>query len=379
MKFLPLVLKNLFRRKIRTTLTILSIAVALLLYGLLVVIDFAFTGGVDLAGANRLVVINKTSIIMPLPYKYKDEILRVPHVTGASYASWFGGVYQDQRNFFPQFAVEPDGYLELFPEFVVPPDQRQAFLADREACLVGRKIADRFGWKLGDRIPIQGTIFSGTWEFNLRAIYSGRRPGDDENGFFFRHDYLDERRQWGKGQVGWYVVKVDDPEQSAGVAQALDERFANSSFEVTAQPEKAFAAGFAKQFGNIRLLLLSIGSVVLFTLLLVTGNTMAIAVRERTSEIGVLKTLGFGDRTVLGLVLAESLALALIGGSIGLAGAKLLTLRGDPTAGLLPAFFLAWSRMGFGLALSALVGFASGIIPAVLDMRLKIVDALRRV
>lgn len=379
MKFLPLVLKNLFRRKARTALTILSITVALFLYGLLVVIDFAFTGGVEVAGADRLVVINKTSIIMPLPYRYLEQIQRIPDVAGASYASWFGGVYQDERNFFAQFAVEPNSYLELFPEFVVPKEQLEAFRADRQACIVGRKLAARFKWKLGDQIPIRGTIFGGTWDFHLRGIYSGQRPGDDETGFFFRHDYLDERRQWGKGLVGWYAVKVTDPGRSEAVAKALDERFANSSYEVTAQPEKAFAAGFVKQFGNIRLLLLSIGTVVLFTLLLVTGNTMAIAVRERTTEIGVLKTLGFGDRTVLGLVLAESLTLAVVGGVIGLALAKLVTLAGDPTGGLLPVFHLAWMRLGLGLVLAFLVGLAAGIIPAFLAMRLRIVDALRRV
>jgi putative ABC transport system permease protein len=245
--------------------------------------------------------------------------------------------------------------------------------------MVGRKIAAKYGWKLGDRIPLRGTIYPGTWEFNLRAIYSGRRPEDDETGFMFRHDYLEERRPFGKGMVGWYYARIKDPAQAEEVAQAIDSRFANSSYEVTAQPEKAFIASWIKQFGNIRLLILSIGSVVFFTLLLVTGNTMAIAVRERTSEIGVLKTLGFSDRTILNLVLVESVTLALIGGLIGLAIAKLFTSFGDPTNGILPVFYLAWSRLGVGLALVLFVGVAAGFIPSLLAMRLKIVDALRRV
>jgi putative ABC transport system permease protein len=379
MKFIPLILKNLFRRRVRTTLTILSIAVAFFLYGLLIVIDFAFTGGVDLAGADRLVVINKTSLIMPLPVKYREQILQVPGVSDVSYATWFGGVYVDEKNFFAQFAVDLDSFLRMYPEYVVAKDQHEALAADREGCMVGRKLAERFKWKIGDRIPIRGTIFSGNWEFNIRAVYSGRRPEDDETGFMFRHDLLEERRQWGKGQVGWYYVKVEDPTQSEQIVQALDARFANSSYEVAAQPEKAFAASFAKQFGNIRLLILSIGSVVFFTLLLVTGNTMAIAVRERTSEIGVLKTLGFGDRTILTLVIVESIALALFGGLLGLALAKAFTSLGDPTGGMLPVFYLSWTRIAFGLALVLFVGVASGIIPAVLAMRLRIVDALRRV
>jgi putative ABC transport system permease protein len=379
MRFLPLILKNLFRRKARTTLTLLSIAVALFLYGLLIVIDFAFTGGVELAGADRLVVLNKTSLIMPLPLRYKEQIEKTPGVSDVSYASWFGGVYVDERNFFAQFAVELESFLKMYPEYVVSEGQHRALAEDREGCMVGRKLAERFKWKVGDRIPIRGTIFQGTWEFNIRAIYTGRRPEDDETGFFFRHDYLEERRTIGKGLVGWYYARVADPDQAAQVAKALNSRFANSSYEVMAQPEKAFVAGFVKQFGNIRLLILSIGSVVFFTLLLVTGNTMAIAVRERTAEIGVLKTLGFGDRTILGLVLAESITLAVIGGAVGLALAKAFTLRGDPTGGMLPVFYLSWMRLGFGLAVALGVGVASGIIPAVLAMRLKIVDALRRV
>jgi putative ABC transport system permease protein len=373
-----LVLANLGRKKIRTTLTIGSFAVAMFLFGLLAVIRLAFSGGVDLAGADRLTIINRISLIMPLPFSYGDRLRQTEGVADATFASWFGGVYVDEKNFFPQFAV-PDNYARMFPEFLVPPDQLDDFLRDRQGAIAGRDTAERFGWKIGDRIPIRGTIFPGAWEFNLRGIYSGRRPGDDETQFWFRHDYLEEQRAWGKGLVGWYTVRLKSPDDAVAVAKAIDARFANSAFETRTQSEKEFAASFVKQMGNIEFLILTIGGVVLFTLLLVTGNTMAMAVRERTGELAVLKTLGYGDRTVLGLVLAESLVYAAVGGGIGLVLAKAFTLRGDPTNGMLPYFELpgATLALGFGVALS--VGLLAGLVPAVAAMRLRVAEALRKV
>lgn len=379
MKYLPFIFRNLFRRKTRTLLTVGSIAVALFLFGLLVTIETSLNAGVDVAGADRLIVRNKTSLIMPLPLSYQERLRQMDHITEATFATWFGGIYQDQKNFFPQFAIDTETYRELFPEFRIPDEQWQAFLADQEGAVVGRTTAERFGWKVGDRIPIQGTIWSGTWDFNIRAIYEGERAGDDESMFWFHWKYLEERRPFGKGTVGWYTVKLDDPDHAVEVGTAIDERFANSAWETSTETEKAFAAGFAKQIGNIRLLILSIGAVVLFTLLLVTGNTMAMAVRERVPELGVLKTLGFGDTTVLGLVLAESLLIALVGGALGLGLAKLFTLGGDPTGGMLPVFYLAPGKMALGAALALFVGLAAGAIPALTAMNLRIVDALRRV
>ncbi|HSO23950.1 MAG TPA: ABC transporter permease [Chondromyces sp.] len=379
MKYLPFIFRNLFRRKTRTLLTVGSIAVALFLFGLLVTIETSLNAGVDVAGADRLIVRNKTSLIMPLPLSYQERLRQMEHITEATFATWFGGIYQDQKNFFPQFAIDTETYREIFPEFRIPDEQWQAFLADQEGAVVGRTTAERFGWKVGDRIPIQGTIWSGTWDFNIRAIYEGERAGDDESMFWFHWKYLEERRPFGKGTVGWYTVKLDDPDHAVEVGRAIDERFANSAWETSTETEKAFAAGFAKQIGNIRLLILSIGAVVLFTLLLVTGNTMAMAVRERVPELGVLKTLGFGDTTVLFLVLAESLMIALVGGALGLGLAKLFTLGGDPTGGMLPVFYLAPGKMALGAALALFVGFAAGAIPALTAMNLRIVDALRRV
>ncbi len=379
MKFLPLVLKNLFRKKTRAVLTIGSIAVALFLYGLLVTIQTALSQGVQVAGADRLVVRNRTSLIMPLPYSYQQRLLQIPHVKTVTFANWFGGVYQDEKNFFPQFAIDTETWRKVYPEYQVPADQWAAFLADREGAIAGAGTARKFGWKVGDRIPIQGTIWPGIWEFNLRGIYHGERPEDDTSQFWFHWKYLDERRPWGKGAVGWYVVQIDSPDDAAEVAKAIDERFANSPWETSTETERSFAAGFANQVGNIKLIVLSIGAVVMFTLLLVTGNTMAMAVRERTAEVGVLKTLGFGDSTVLILVLVESVVLAMLGGVIGLGLAKAFTLRGDPTGGMLPLFYLAPEKIAVGLALALAVGILAGLVPALTAMRLTIVNALRRV
>ncbi len=379
MKYLPYIFRNLFRKKTRTILTIGSIAVALFLFGLLVTIETALNAGVDVAGVDRLIVRNKISLIMPLPLSYQERLRQIDNVTEATFATWFGAIYQDPKNFFPQFAIDTATYRRLFPEFRISDDQWQAFLSDREGAVVGKVTAKRFGWKVGDRIPLQGTIWTGTWEFNIRAIYEGSRAGDDESQFWFHWKYLEESRPWGKGTVGWYTVKVNDPDNSVGVSEAIDEEFSNSAYETSTETEQAFAAGFAKQIGNIRMLIVSIGAVVLFTLLLVTGNTMAMAVRERVPELGVLKTLGFGDKTVLFLVLAESLVIAVVGGALGIGMAKLFTMGGDPTGGMLPTFYLSTNKMLLGMFIALFVGLAAGSIPALTAMNLRIVDALRRV
>lgn len=379
MKYLPFILRNLKRKKTRTILTVGSIAVALFLFGLLITIETGLNAGVDVAGADRLVVRNRISLIQPLPLSYQQRLRQIEHVSEATHATWFGGIYQDEKNFFPQFSIDSETYRNVFTEFVIPDDQWQNFLGDREGAVVGRSTAEKYDWKLGDRVPIKGTIFQGAWEFNIRAIYEGENAEADETQFWFHYANLDESRQWGKGLVGWFTVKIDDPDGAVEVAAAIDERFRNSAWESSTETEKAFAAGFAKQIGNIRLIVLSIGAVVLFTLLLVTGSAMATAVRERIPELGVLKTLGFGDGTVLGLVLAESVLIALVGGGLGIGLAKLFTLGGDPTGGMLPIFYLGLDSMAFGLALALFVGLVAGAVPALTAMRLRIVDALRRV
>jgi len=378
MKFLGLIRANLFRKKIRFILTIGSFAVALFLFGVLAVVRVAFSGGIDIAGADRLVVINRTSIIQPLPLAYADKIKRIPGVKEITYANWFGGVYQDEKNFFPQFAIDVDNQRRVYPEFDIPEDQWQTFVQDRQGAIAGAATAKRFGWKVGDRIPIKGTFLGGVWEFNLDGIYHGTRQADDETQFWFQWKRLDEQvpAQY-KSHVGWYTVKVEHPDDALRVSKAIDSGFANSPFETHTDTEKAFAAGWVKQFGNIEFLIMAIGGVVFFTLLLVTGNTMAIAVRERTGELAVLKAVGYSDRFVLLFVLFESLLIAVIGGALGLGLAKLFTLGGDPTRGLLPFFFLPGKAILTGLGVTLAVGAASGVIPAVGAMRLRVVDALR--
>jgi putative ABC transport system permease protein len=379
MKYRHLILPNLLRRKVRTGLTMGSFAVALFLFGILAVVRGAFQQGVDVAGADRLVVVNKVSIIQPLPLSYRDRLARTPGVTQVTFTNWFGGVYQDERNFFAQLAIDRETFRQVFSEFVIPDDQWQAFLADREGCIVGEALAERFQWKVGDRIPLKGTFFPGMWEFNIRGTYRGSRPQDDTTQFWFRWDYLDERRLFQKGFVGWYTVRIADPDDAVRVLKAIDEGFANSPWETKTDTEREFAASWVKQMGNIELLLLSVGGVVFFTLLLVTGNTMAIAVRERIRELAVLKAVGFSDGFVLALILAETIVVAAVGGGAGLALAKLFTLRGDPTGGLLPFFYLPPNVIALGFALAMAVGLMAGIFPALSAMRLRVIDALRKV
>jgi putative ABC transport system permease protein len=379
-KYLHLLSANLFRKKIRTALTLGSFAVALFLFGLLAIVRGAFSQGLEAAGTDRLVVINKVSIIQPLPVSYQERLERIPGIKGVTHSNWFGGIYQDPKNFFAQMAVDDETWHSMYPEFSIPQEQWRAYMEDREGAIVGVKLAQRFGWKLGDRIPIKGTIFPGNWEFNIRAIYTGKQPADDTTQFWFHYKYLEERENtYWHGLVGWYVVRVSNPDDAVHVAKEIDTTFANSPWETKTDTEKAFAASFVKQAGNISFLIMSIGAVVFFTLLLVAGNTMAIAVRERIRELAVLKAVGFSDGFVLLLVVLESMLVAAIGGGLGLMLAKLLSLRGDPTGGLLPFFYLPAQALAVGAALALAVGLAAGIWPAYSAGRLKVVDALRRV
>jgi putative ABC transport system permease protein len=382
MKYLPLLWSSLWRKKLRTIFTLLSIFVAFLLFGLLMTIRSAFSFGVDIAGLDRLVLIHKVSLIMPLPVSYLDRLQATEGVSLATHNTWFGGVYQDPSNFFAQIAVVPEPFLEIYPQYRLPADQRAAWLADRQGAIVGADLARRFGWRLGDRIPIVGTIWQPNqgqvWEFNIAGIYDGD-AGVDKTQLFFRYDYLDENRRQGKGLVGWYIVKIADPSRAQEMGATFDAMFANSSAETKTTTEKGFVEGFAKQVGDIGAIMIAIVAAVLFTMLLVTANTMAQSVRERTSEVGVLKTLGFSSATILSLVLGESLLIAIIGGGLGLGAAWLIVQRGDPTGGLLPIFVLPAQDVAVGVALVAGLGVVAGLLPAVSAMQLKITDALRRV
>jgi putative ABC transport system permease protein len=378
-KYIPLILANLLRKKLRTTLTVGSFIVALFLFGFLAIIHGAFSGGVDIVGIDRLMVINKVSIIQPLPLSYRDQIQRIPGVKYVTYQSWFGGIYQDPKNFFPSFAVDPDTQRLVFPELAVSDDQWKDFVGDREGAIVGKKTAARFKWKIGDRVPLQAPIYGGVWEFNIRGIYNSPREGEDLTQFWLQKQYLEERRTVGKGQTGWYTVKLDSPDDSTRVIKTIDNMFANSPFETKTETLAEMAASWVKQAGNIEFLILAIGGVVFFTLLLVTGNTMALAVRERMGELAVMKAVGFSDRFVLFIVLAESVFVAIVGGAIGLFLAKLFTLSGDPTGGVLQTFILPTSAMAVGILAAIGIGLLAGIMPATTAMRLRVVDALRRI
>lgn len=383
MKFLPLVWRNLLRRKVRTVFTLLSIMVAFVLFGYLSAIRVAFGMGVDVAGADRMLVIHKISLVQPLPESYLGRIASIDGVADISHMSWFGGVYQDPRNFFPQFAVDPESYLRLYPEIVLTDAEREAWLRNRTGAIVGRATADRFGWEVGDRIPLQGTIFrtrSGpTWEFTIDGIYDAGVEGYDTASFYLHHEYMMEANDLGQRFIGQFVIRIDDPSRSADVAAAIDTRFANSPAETRTSTEQAFLQGFADQIGNIGLIVIGVLTAVFFTILVITGNTMAQSIRERTGELAVLKTLGFTDRGVLVLVLAESLALAVAGGAMGLGLGRLLVGLGDPTGGFLPTFVMPARDLATGVALVFLLGLASGALPAVQATRLRIVDALRKV
>jgi len=383
MKYSSLLFANLFRKKIRLLLTIGSFAAALFLFTFLAVVKSAFSRGVEVAGADRLVVINRTSIIQPLPIADRDKILTIPGIKAITHNNWFGGVYQDEKNFFPQFAIDIENQRQVFPEMVVPDDQWKTFLNDRQGAIAGARTAKRFGWKVGDRIPIKTTLFGGpsAWEFNLDGIYHNERPGGDESQFWLQYKYFDESMPADeKGLIGWYVIRLDNPEDAARVAGAVDAMFANSTYETKTETESAFAASWVKQFGNIEFLILTIGSVVFFTLLLVTGNTMAIAVRERTGELAVLKAVGFSDRAVLFMVLAESMLIAVIGGALGLIfAAAAVPVLASALNGLLPVLVVSPSTLLTGVAFALGVGALSGLIPAFGAMRLRVVDALRRV
>jgi putative ABC transport system permease protein len=385
MRFLPLIWGSLARRKVRTIFTLLSVLFAFVVFGYLGAIRQAFRAGVDVSGADRMLTIHKVSLIQPLPIAYKDRIATVPGVKAISHANWFGGIYQDPKNFFGQMAVDTNTYLDLYPELILTPEQKKAWLADRTGAIVGKTTAERFGWKVGDRIPIQATIYrrkdgSKTWDFTLDGIYTAKSKGSDTSNMFFHYDYLKEASVNLQDRVGWYVIRIADPKTTAEVARRIDALFANSPAETKTSTEQAFAQSFADQVGDIGTIIAGVVSAVFFTLLLVAGNTMAQSVRERTSELAVLKTLGFTDRQVLALVLAESLLIAILGGGLGLLLAwTAVTVIGDPTHQFLPVFFLPGRDVAIGAVFALLLGIVTGVIPAVQAMRLRIADALRRV
>ncbi|HWS77034.1 MAG TPA: ABC transporter permease [Thermomonas sp.] len=382
MKYLHLIWAALFRSKTRTLLTLLSVVAAFLLFGMLDSVRVAFNSGGQVAGANRMITMSRLSITQMLPYSLTEQIRATPGVKKAAYAAWFGGIYRDPKNFFANFSVSPD-YLDLYPEFKLPAAQKAAWLADRQGAIVGESLAKRHGWKVGDTIPLQATIFptkgSNDWSFTLRGIYvvEDTKMKGQENVLFFHWKYFDEANDYVKGRVGWFVVQADSAGGADRMAQAIDRLSANSDHETKTQTEQAFNQSFAKQFADIGLIVTAIMGAVFFTLLLLTGNTMAQAVRERIPELAVLKTIGFSNRSVLWLVLAEAVLLVVLGGVIGLGLATLMMpIVSTASGGAIQLPTLPGSTWAMGIGLAILIGVVIGLLPALRGMKLNIVDAL---
>lgn len=384
MKYLHLVWAALLRRKTRTVLTILSVLVAFLLFGLLDGVRAAFNAGETLAGVDRMVVSSRFSIIQPLPESLVARVQAVPGVRKVTWANWFGGYYQEPKNQLIIFAVGPD-YFEVYPDYGITKPMIDAFGRTRTGVLVGASLAKRFGWKVGDKLPVKGSIFPDkatgetTWIFDIVGIYEAPTAKSRalEQQVMLRWKYFDEANAYGSGSVGWIIVQVTNPQESANVARAIDALSVNSDHETKTQTEREFNLSFAKQIGDIGLIVTAIIGAVFFTLMLLTGNTMAQAVRERIPEFATLKTLGFTDRSVLGLVFMESVLLIVIGGVLGLALASVLTpLVSAASGGMLELPPIGLRSWLVGLALMVAVGAIVGVLPALRAMRLRIVDAL---
>lgn len=382
MKYFHLIWAALTRSKTRTVLTLVSILAAFLLFGLLDSVRTAFAdAGRTVNGVNRLVTISKLSFTVQLPKSLLARIERVPGVDGVAYANWFGGVYQDPKNFFPNEAVSPN-FFDVYTDFKVPAAQLQAFHQTRTGAIVGEALARRFGWKIGDRIPLNATIFpqknkSNVWDFDIVGMYRDPEQPAAENVLFFNWKYFDEARAFGNGMVGWYITHVTDPAQSDRIAHAIDALSANSDHETKTMTENAFNASFVSQFANVGLIVTAIMGAVFFTLILLIGNTMAQAVRERIPELAVLKTIGFSNRSVLLLVLAESVLLVVIGGVIGVSLASVVVVGVKHALGpTMPMANVDWRIWASAVGLMIGIGLVVGVLPALRGMRLKIVDAL---
>jgi putative ABC transport system permease protein len=378
-KFLPLVLANLGRHKRRVLLTIASVALALFLFASLRTVVTTLARSAQFGSTRRLVVQNATGLIFPLPLSYANRLKADKGISAVTWANWFGGRYGDGKRFFAQFAIDPESYLAMYPEISVPEEQRQAFIKERSSALIGRRLLDIFGWKLGQNITIQGTIFPGDWTFTIRGVYTPTDPVINDDAMFFHHDYLEERT--GRpGIAGWYIVEIADPNNAAGMAKMVDDQFRNSSAPTKTGTEKAFNASFATMWGNVSLLMGTIGMAVVFAILLVTANAMMMSARERTKEVAVLKTIGFGNGRLFGMVMLEAGIITAIGALIGLGGAKLLYKTSNFNAGgFLPGFDVTIDTLLMGAGVALLLMLASGLVPAIRAARLPVVQALRTV
>ena len=396
MNLLSLVLVNLGRNKRRTILTMLSVVVALFLFCALRGVLDTLDASIKVGSETRLVTRNRISLIFPLPLSYHPRLAAIPGVKQVAYGNWFGGRDPvDPGNFYAQFGVD-ENYIPLYandleiiaadpaPDGIAAPagmdPKLAAFMSERDACVVGQRLFERMKWKLGQKVPVSGTIFPGTWTFTIRAVYHAKDPAFGEESMLFHWKYLSERGMGGQGQVGWYVLELSDPTQAGAVTGAVDALYENSAAATRTETERAFQAGFVSMYGNVPFLIGVIGLAVVFAILLVAANTMMMAARERTAEIGVMKTLGFEDGTIFNIVLAEAAIITLGGGLVGALLAKWsLESSGFNAGGLLPPMTVSWATVATGIGIAMLMGATSGLIPAWQASRLRIVDALRRV
>jgi putative ABC transport system permease protein len=384
MLILKVLFRSAFRNKLRTSLTILGITIAILAFGLLRTLISAWYAGVEASSATRLVTRNSVSIVFPLPHFYKNKIQQVNGVKTVSYGTWFGGVYGDEKNFFANFAVEPRSFLELYPEFIIPPDGKEAFLKDQKGCVIGKKLAAKFGWKIGDIITLKGTIFLGNWDFVVRAIYLGRDKDTDESQFFFHWDYLNEIVKkslsgWAD-QVGYYIIGVARPELAGDVAVAIDQIFKNSLAETLTETEKAFQQGFVAMSGAIVTAIQIVSFVVIFIIMAVVANTMAMTTRERIGEYAILKTLGFGGGHITALIFGESLVITIMGCLLGVVltfpATKILS---HELGTYFPVFNIGRETLLLNLVAALTIAFVSAIIPTRRAIKIRIADGLRRI
>ena len=383
MIILKILLRNAFRNKLRTGLTILGITIAILAFGLLRTVVSTWYLGVEVSSATRLVTRNAVSLIFPLPISYKEKIRQIDGVKIVSYGNWFGGIYIDEKNFFPSVAVEPKTYLDLYSEFLLSPEEKAAFLSDRKGFIAGRKLAAKYGWKVGDIVTLKGTIFPGNWDFVLRGIYRGRNKNIDESQFFFHWDYLNETMKKTSprraDQVGFYMIGVTRPDVAADAAVAVDNTFKNSLAETLTETEKAFQQGFIAMSGAIVTAIQIVSLVVIVVILAVVANTMAMTTRERVGEYAILKTLGFVGRHIGGLILGESLMITMMGCLLGIAltfpAAKAFS-RALET--FFPVFNVRVETILLDLAAACLVALIAAIIPARRAIGIRIADGLRK-
>jgi len=379
-----LVLRNAFRHKLRTTLTMVGIIVAIVAFGLLRTIVDAWYAGAEATSSARLISRNAISLVFSLPLNYAQKIRQVEGVAAVSWANWFGGVYITESNFFPQFAVDAATYLDMYPEYVFKAEEKKAFLVDRQGVVVGRKLATEYGWKIGDQIPLRGTIYPGTWTFTLRGIYDGADAKVDETQFLFHWQFLNEtikaRFPRRGDQAGVYIVEIRDPGQAAEVSNRVDATFKNSLAETLTETEKAFQLGFVAMTEAILVAIQAVSWVVIIIIMAVMANTMAMTARERYSEYATMKALGFGGGFVALLIIAESVAIALVGGLVAL----LLTIPiadafGAAMGTLFPVFFVSHETMLMQMGAALIVGLVASAVPAWRASRVRIVDGLRAV